>query len=701
MLQKYAPIASTGIGVLLCVMAFGCIKLPNEPILPASDIQMSIPIIDRTWTVADMLTKDTTKVRKDASGGYYYTDIRTFNATKIDTIKVTPKASGNQVAMGLLTVPGLPEQATTITAQSMGLPTPINYTGSPLPPFPTQNLSAPGIPLQDTVDFDYLHVTSGTMSLTVTNNLALDVIFTNPVVLRNNKTTAPIDNAEIARFNVGTVAAGQSKTVNASLTGLLVRGMLKTDSIKAQTGPRSTAFAMDSTNGISFNIGTGSIVVDSASAKIPQQNLISATDSTITIDSTAVLEQALFTRGNFSLNIDNQSGLFVGARMKFSNFVKSIAPYDTLTFDTTVAPHTNFSFPVNLANYGVINGTQIASTGTTLRFSLGIRTVNSQGVKLPVTANDFVQSSFNPQNQFVVKSLTGIMNPMTVAVNNGVPLTGLGDASKGFTGTFSFDSVQFVLNVGLSGGFPVQHDISLYSINRKVIPPRLDSLKVPTGIIYPGLSTPGVITLNNATGLPAFLSHAVLADSFYIRGSLLLSPTRVPGRITDTTKVYPSMSMYIPIKLGLADGRYVNVTPISGKFDSAFVADSKRGTIYFSISNRMPVSVAFRMAFLRQDTLHNEDTVLTIPQSGLGDTYTIAGAHVNSAGYADAATSSTFNISLVAPEILSLVGSDSLHVRFSINTSGAVSQAVRIQSVDWIHVRASANMVYTVNKKKN
>ena len=161
------------------------------------------------------------------------------------------------------------------------------------------------------------------------------------------------------------------------------------------------------------------------------------------------------------------------------------------------------------------------------------------------------------------------------------------------------------------------------------------------------------------------------------------------------------MSMYIPIKLGLADGRYVNVTPISGKFDSAFVADSKRGTIYFSISNRMPVSVAFRMAFLRQDTLHNEDTVLTIPQSGLGDTYTIAGAHVNSAGYADAATSSTFNISLVAPEILSLVGSDSLHVRFSINTSGAVSQAVRIQSVDWIHVRASANMVYTVNKKKN
>ncbi len=704
-LEKLRPIVNASIGILLSVAALNCVKIPTEPVLPESDIQGSIPVINRTWTVEDMILKDTSKVKEDATGGFYYTDSKSFNPTRIDTIRVTPKASGNQVALGLLTVPGLATQTTTTTAGDMGMGT-ISYPGAnpPLvPAWPETSFVAQGIQLQDTADFDYLHVVNGNMILSVTNHLAIGVTF-QPIYLRNDQTTFPIDTTRIARFDVGRVGPGQTVSVAYPLDGELVRGFLKTDSLRVRTDSTSNPFTINSTDGISFGFGTTSIDVDSASAKIPQQSLLSVNDSTITVDSTAYLQQALFTRGNFSLNVNNQSGLYVGVRLSFANFVRAIAPYDTLFFDTLVAPHTNFSFPVNLTNYKVINGAQNISGGTAVRFSLGIRTVNSQGLKLPVASSNYVLSSFQPLNQFVVKSLTGIMNPMTVAVNNGVPLTGLGDASKGFTGQFSFDSVEFVLKVGLNGGFPVQHNLTLYAVNRKVSPPRFDSLKVPSNIIYPGLSNVGVITLNNATGLPAFLSHAVLADTFYLRGSLVINPNRGSGNITDTTKVYPSMSMYIPIKLGLKDGQYVDVTPISGKFDSGFVANVQSGSLYFTIANRMPVSVAFRMAFLKTDSAtRRQDTVLTIPQTGLGDVYAINGAQVDVNGFAvDPAAQTQFKFTLTNPEIMALVGADSLYTRFSINTSGAALptvQAVHLQAQDYINVKASANMVYKLKER--
>jgi hypothetical protein len=358
--------AKVVIGIFLSLVASGCIKKFLDPIAPASDIQASLPILDRTRTVADLFGKDTSKVKQNASG-YYYEDDRSFAPSKLDTIKVTPQASINHAVLGQLTVPGLPAQNTAVTSGQMGLGN-VNYPGTPSPAFPAGNFSVAGVAMQDSAEFDYLQVFSGSMSLTVTNNLALDVTFANPIVLRNNKTTAPTDNSILASFNVGTVVSGQSKTVTVSLASLLMRGVLKTDSIKISTASRSTPFTINSTDNISFGFGTSSLVVDSASAKIPQQNLVSFNDSTITLDPTAVLQQALFSKGTFSLNVNNQSGLLVGARLKFSNFVRAVSPFDTLSIDTTVAGHTNFSFPVNLANYRVVNGSQGSSGGTSLKF---------------------------------------------------------------------------------------------------------------------------------------------------------------------------------------------------------------------------------------------------------------------------------------------------------------------------------------------
>lgn len=698
-------VARLGIGILLSFIAFGCIKTPLDPIMPASDIQMSIPIIDRTRTVADLFGKDTSKVKQNAAG-YYYEDDRNFTPSKIDSIKVSPQPGSNRVGLGKVSVAGLAPVTKGFTASDLGIsPLPFTYPGSPFPVPPPYNVRLGGTAFPANTQFDWIAIDTGNVTLTVTNTLPLQVSFPQGLRLKNNS-GIPQDTSTIAFFNIGLLDSagtpGATVTRTVSLGKKLVYAALQTDSIKFNTISRSTSFTISSASGITFAFSSGNFTVDSAKAIVPATPLAAINDSLITIDPTAVLQQATFSKGLFSASLVNNTGLTVGAVLKFSNFVSTKPSKDTLAVNQIIPPHGSYTINVALDTIQLVNGSP-AALGTTMRFSASISTVNSGGGKAIFTSNDFVGASFTPQQQFVVKSLTGIMNPLTVNVNTGVTLAGLGDASKNFSGSFSFDSIQATLKIGLSSGYPVYHNLTLYTINRKVIPNAQSTLVIPSGTIQPGLNTPGNITLNNSTGLSAFLSKAVFADTMYARGTIVIDSARQSGTIYDTTKVYPSMSMYIPLKLGLLGGQYVDVAPINGTFDSSTVASTKSGTLYFSITNGLPLSLSFRAAFMGINPItHRRDTLLVVPQTGGGTVYSINGATVDAAGSVASPTSSTLNISLVAQEFQALSASDSVYIRFALNTSGSQGppvQAVRIRATDFITIRASANAVFTVNKK--
>src|SRR5512139_4150175 len=83
----------------LAFVALQCIEAPLQPILPMYEVQLSIPVANFVRTMEDMFTKDTSTVKRDAAG-YYYQDTQAGQPTKLDTLKVQPKPSGNQVTVG-------------------------------------------------------------------------------------------------------------------------------------------------------------------------------------------------------------------------------------------------------------------------------------------------------------------------------------------------------------------------------------------------------------------------------------------------------------------------------------------------------------------------------------------------------------------------------------------------------------------------
>jgi hypothetical protein len=690
------PVAALAIGVLLSIIALQCIEMPLAPIMPTSDIQMSIPLWDVTRSVEDMFTKDTSKVKRVGTG-YEYVDNQVAAPVGLDSIKVSPQPSVNQVTVGRVSVGPVPTQTVTATVGQLGIPTG-NVPGFPAPDFPAGSATFPTSNLDLSAQFDYVYINSGSLSLSVTNNLPVDITFPQPIVLKNNKTSLPADTAIMASFLFpATIARGTSATATATLAGKLLRGSLKVNPIAFNTASRPGPFTINTTDGISFGFSSTPLVADSAAAVIPNQQIVAINDSIITIDPTAVLQQATFSKGQFTFSLTNNLGITVGARLKFSNFVSTKPTLDTLIINQTLNAKSTFTQTVRLDTIQIVNGSP-TGPGTTMKFSVGISTVTSAGAKATFTSSDFVRASFTPQNAFVVKSVTGIINPLTVPINAAVSVAGLGDADKKFKGSLVYDSVEIKIKFGISSGFPISHDLILYAI-KKSAPTR--TLQIPKGTIYPGLNTPGIITLNNSTGLSTFLSQITpnLPDSFVVRGTVVVDSARVSGTIYDTTKIYPSLSLRIPLKIGFVGGSYTDVFAIQAAVDTAFVEQVKKGTINFELTNRMPLAVSFRGAFLGRNPLTgNRDTLLKVPTDG--SPRTILGATVDGSGYAiDPPVVSRFAITLVGTDADKFSKADSFYVKMDIATSGG-NNAVRIQSIDNIRVRASGNLVYTFKPTK-
>ncbi|MBI5463842.1 MAG: hypothetical protein HY966_02660 [Ignavibacteriales bacterium] len=695
-------------------LAWQCIESPESFIAPSSDIKLSIPLADIKRTVYDMFTKDTSRVKVSAAdNSYYFDDIQAGVPSGIDTLKAQASPTSNQVTLGRFSVPGLASTNQQVTLTQLGLTAITVPSGVP---FPGSSVTLPSTTIDQSTQFDFVQIFSGTLTLSITNNLPLQVNFTQPLVLKNNKTTAPVDTSVIASFNIGLVDSLKSKTVQVDLAGKFLRGALRTGALGFSTVTRTGPFTIQSTAGLSFGFSTTSLVADSASAVIPSQPVASFTDSSITVDDSVNVVSGTFKGGLFQAKVTNNLGINVGVRLKFSNFV-STAVKDTFTVDRAISPKTALIVPVRMDTIQIINGTS-ASKGTTMRFSASIYTINSGTAKASVTLNDFVKAEFLPQQPFVIKSVTGKIKPTPLVIASGASGANLGDASSRFQGQFTFDSVRIAVDLGMTGGYPVKYNMRLVAVNRKT--GAKDSLTLPAPLgqgadttLYPNVGNFAFtrIQLGNSQGLNQFLSKFVpnFPDTFYIRGSAMINPAFGSSTIYDSTKLYTRVNVYFPLKIGIVNGSARDSISLpKGNFQD-LAKSVKSGKINLELENGIPLQLVFR-AQLRGKLTPSSSyrTLLTLPTTG--DSLFILPAQVDANGNTTSPRYSSFafqlsdfmrkrdsTLKLNDAELFNLA--DSLYFQIGIITSSDNNaKTVKLRQTDYLRTRMSASLIYTVNK---
>ncbi|HAL56883.1 MAG TPA: hypothetical protein DCP63_10520, partial [Bacteroidetes bacterium] len=552
---------------------------------------------------------------------------------------------------------------------------------------------------------EFVTFESGSITLRIRNTFPVPIDFPDPIVLKN----AAVDTSEVARFSFAgrTFQPGETATVSTSLVGVTMQSRLRVQSTRVRAQASTGAVTFLPNSGIEFVMSLSNTSARSAKARIPSQAVLRVRDSLFTVDDSVALQSATFTGGSFSVVLQNNIDVRVSVFLKFTEFQNKTtrAPF---TINHTFDGKGSVSVPVNARDLEIL--TTSTGIGTRVTFSAGIETIESQEPRL-VNNGDFFRVELRPQTPFAIESVTGRIKPTRLAINAGATGADFGEASEKFKGNFTFDSVRVALRLGITGGFPTDYDLRLIAMNRRTIPAKIDSLVIPppqgSAIrrFVPGPGSMTTLVLDNSSGLNRFFSKFFpnFPDTFVVRGSVVMNPPDVfptsqgIKSIYDTTKLYSSIDLSFPLKLAIAGGEVTDTVDIGSgeKVPKDFVTSVKSGTMYFELTNGLPIQLSLRAALIGKTTSGRRDTLLWIPTDG---PRVIAAASIDQGGRVSGSKLSSFSIRLIGSEIDKFNDADVMWFKLQVETSGGGVTPVQIRGSDFVRIRASANMVYTVNK---
>jgi hypothetical protein len=703
------------LGIVLILLAFAsinCVETPLTPVAPTSEIKLEgISIIDLTRTFADFLVKDTT-LSRNPDGTSFYKKSESMAPQGIPAIILQTQPSSQQVGVGLFEASGLAPVTSTTTIAQMNLQ-PLDYPGALppfVPPFPAQYVSRPGDTINSSSQFDYVAVNSGSLTLKFTNNLPLQLVFNRPIILRNNQLKPFVDTSVVAVFNVGTVDSGGTPNgiINrtSDLAGKILRGSMKFDSISFTTQPRSTPFSLKSTSGISVLFSSSKVIADSASAVIPTQTVASIKDSVLKVDSLTVIKSAVFSKGKIILRLANNLGIDVTAKLTVNEMKQNGASY---VLNQTLTAKQTQDILLDFSTISILADLPLRQYGTTVKFSVGITTIDSKGAKKTVTKNDYVKASFIPQDPLVVKSVDGKIAPTLVQINEGIK-SGINAADLGdLSAQVALKGMQLTIKLPITGGFPTDYNLSFIAKNsKKNFTNSVQLISAPNSTTFPRINPPAtaVIQLSSIPGfdLDGFISGFFpdVPDSFFVRGTFTLDPQDIFAQtntyqIADTTKVYPSFDLNLPVAVGIKNGVIKEVLPFSkDQVPKDFTKNVGQGTLTFYFYNMLPFKMFFSAKFLGNynPQTHKADTLLSIAPS---DTIQPAAVDKNS-GLTTFSTFSKVSVSLNSSQMVQFNNADSLFVRIDMSTSNN-GQVVKVRDTDYIRVYAKGDITYTIGKQ--
>ena len=542
-------------------MGFQCIESPLAPVAPTSDIQLSIPLINRTKHLSDFASKDTL-LKNSPDGGYIYSSSQSIKPIGIDTLKFTPIAAFQQVNLGVFLIDPPAPFGDTLNYEDI--------TGTVPPPAPTpspdQTFPLPSIVTTPVSSYENATFQSGTITLSIHNTFPVAIDFPDPIIIKNRKTTAPIDTNVVARLSFAGVSIqpGKVGTVSASLANVTIQNSFSVPSFRMHTQASSGSVTYTQLSGIEYLVTLSNLAARSAKAIIPSQALLRTQDTVITVDDSVTVQSALFRSGSFDVVFENNTNVNASVSLTIAELQNKTTGVP-FSVSATINGNGTVRIPVDASTLKV----QSSSTGIGTRLTLSA-TVGSIASQVPqqVNSTDYLRADFQPRSAFVIQSMTGRIKPTPLSISAGAGGINLGDVSDYFKGNVTLDSVRMALRIWMSGGFPTDYNLHLVAMNRRVSPARVDSVVIPPPVgstimrIFPAQGNVTQIVLDNSTGLNSFLSHFFpnFPDTFIVRGSAVMNPSDIfptlqgIQTIYDTTKVYAAVDLTFPLRAGIAGG---------------------------------------------------------------------------------------------------------------------------------------------------
>lgn len=685
------------VGFLLLLVSISLIQSCGikSPTAPSWDVSLNLPLVDTTYSILDMIKKDSSIVKPDytKNGLLVYSTVKDVEKIEVsDKLKVDGFSTNTSKQIGTISINGDSTKADIgFNWSQQGL------TPGTQVPILAENNRPVNSDLSTINQFQSAKFESGTINITIKNNFAQHCTLTvNGLTIKNSTT-----NEVVAQTTTTLVVPPNSLKSFPAISfnpGVTVKNQLKFETSVSISGSGTNLVTIPTT---AFSVTTkfSTLSVAEATAKIPQQNPV-VIDSSITMDAVSTQPTKFKTikiaTGRLNITLINNLDVDANVVMEIANMKtpanvkytvsKTILRKSTLKFVDNISL-TDYSFvsldnnPTNKVSYKVTFTSQSSSDYRTIK--------KTDDFKATV---DF--------SALGIKEFNGLVKPTALdETRSAISLDTKDLQAKFGFGQINFNKPLIELHLAPSAGAKLNFKITgrleaQNSIGQKnTLNLNANTMNGKTTIT----ETDTVITLNADSVSNFFKKFSKLPDSIFVYAGGTLNSDYQLVTVTNTSFVSGSSKIEFPLDLGISDGVFTDSVKMDFDADKQkSIRDLNTADMNLVLTNGLAASFTFT-GKLYDST--NTFLMYFPPKHADQDTaITVAGCATDNNGSVDISKKfpTTYTVKIAAGESDLIARAKYMRILIKLNTSRSTNLPVKFKTIDDIRIMSFGGVNYHV-----
>ena len=663
-MRRPKPFLTILLLALLCYCSF------KKPQAPSWDVELPIPLVDETFTVAELL-EDQDFLTADSTGLVTFCleeKIKRFDIG--DSLKIESLSKDFDAELGEFTIREAKSQGVSIQLKEIWpeASTRDGYRVT-VPPFTFPSLSKD---IPEFREFFSITFASGWIEVTLFNNLAIPI---GPIemVLKRSDTGSIIDELTFPEE----IAPGDSSTQSINLSGKAIPNRLSVEMRGSSPGSEGEVVTIDAESSFRVQVSIGDVRATEAVAQIPAQRF-SGNDTVAVKDSIITVTEAVIDSGSISFAITSSFDLDADIELKVPDIV---SPYgDTLTIPVHIPANGSFQQTILLDDY-----TFKPRQEQRVSFSWEAQTRDTGGEMITISSRDHLRVQME-LSELRFSQIKGILNSLRRAVDPQVKEIDLPSGLQ----ELSFKKARLEFKIRNGVGFPIKPNLLILGrdgLGGSV--PFLIQQEIPASP-GPGLFAETLIIFDETnSNILDFLN--LPPREVEISGEVVLGEEGFEGSVTEHDFIEAEVKVSAPMVLSFSDQEIetdVNEVKIEEDTREVIRENLQSGKMIIEMDNHLPVGASIEICLDLVDSL-----VFTSPDLVIGPVVIEPAETVSNSGKVVQAVTSEARIELTKQD-LQIFENPFLYSGVRINIPAA---DVEVYDADFLRVRAYAVIKYRVN----
>jgi len=665
----------------------------KSPTAPSWDVALNVPLIDTTYSIMDMIKKDTSLIKPDYTkqGLLVYSTVKEVEKIEVsDKLTVDGFSTNSSTEIGSISIDGDSTQADIGFGWSQYGLTP----GTQVPILPEDNRVV-SADLTTINGFLSAKFEAGTIVIKIKNNFSQYVTLTIKGVTIKNSASNEIVAQSLATLVVPPNSSGSFPAISFS-PNVTVKNQLKFETTVSISGSGGN-FVTVPQNAFSVTTSFSDLTVSEASAKIPQQNPVTL-DSYVIMDEISAqptkFKTVKIASGYLNIVLKNSLDVDAAVSMVIANLVNSSNV--KFTVSQTIARKSTIKLVnnVSLTGYSLVSLDNNPTNKINYKFTFTSQA--STDYRTLKKSDDFQASvDFGTMG---IKEFDGVVKPTALDETR----SSINLDTKDLQSKFSFHQINFnnpllELHLVPSAGAKINFKINgrlegQNSLGEKSTLLLNENTMSKTTIT----ESDSVIVLNADSVSNFFKKFSKLPDSIFVYTGGTLNANYQQVTVTNTSYVSGSSKIEFPLDLGISDGVFSDSVKMDFDTDKQkSIRDLNSSNLNLIFTNGLAASFTFT-GKLYDGT--NTFLMYFPPQHADQDTaITVSGGVTDANGNVVTKTTQTNKIKIVPGESDLIARAKYMRIIIKLNTSRSNNLPVKFKTKDDIRIISFGGVNYHVN----